>query len=77
MITGVFIVLIGEAALFGSVPLVMWAALFAGINVTFIPLFEEPRLAERFGASYEEYRRHVPRWIPRSRPWSGEPSERP
>jgi protein-S-isoprenylcysteine O-methyltransferase Ste14 len=33
---------------------------------------EEPHLRRRFGADYDEYRRHVPRWIPRIKAW--EPS---
>ena len=32
---------------------------------------EEPGLEQRFGESYREYRRHVPRWIPRRSPWRG------
>jgi protein-S-isoprenylcysteine O-methyltransferase Ste14 len=27
--------------------------------------YEEPALHRQFGASYDEYRRSVPRWIPR------------
>jgi hypothetical protein len=30
---------------------------------------EEPHLRRRFGADYEEYLRHVPRWIPRLTAW--------
>jgi protein-S-isoprenylcysteine O-methyltransferase Ste14 len=30
----------------------------------YIPRVEEPGLLARFGASYREYSRHVPRWIP-------------
>ena len=29
---------------------------------------EEPRLLVRFGATYAEYLRHVPRWLPQRRP---------
>jgi protein-S-isoprenylcysteine O-methyltransferase Ste14 len=36
---------------------------------------EEPGLEKRFGASYREYKRHVRRWFPRWRPWSGSSSE--
>ena len=31
----------------------------------FVVLYEEPTLREKFGASYEDYCRAVPRWIPR------------
>ena len=34
-----------------------------------VVLYEEPRLRREFGASFDEYRRKVPRWLPRlSRP---------
>jgi protein-S-isoprenylcysteine O-methyltransferase Ste14 len=47
----------------------MWAVLFLAMNVVYIPLFEEPQLAQRFGADYAEYCRNVPRLLPRVRPW--------
>ena len=70
MITGVATVLAGEALLFGSRLLALWLGAFALINHLYFVASEEPGLARRFGASYEEYRRAVPRWIPRLRPWS-------
>ncbi len=33
------------------------------------PLLEEPQLRHRFGAEYIEYCKHVPRLLPRLRPW--------
>ena len=69
MITGVIAILLGESLLAASRPLFFWFLIFVTINVTFIPLFEEPDLLKRFGADYDEYRRHVPRWIPRLKPW--------
>jgi protein-S-isoprenylcysteine O-methyltransferase Ste14 len=35
----------------------------------FVQLYEEPTLLKKFGAEYEEYRRNVPRWIPRLQAW--------
>lgn len=70
MITGVMLVLLGEAALCASVGILVWLALFATVNAIYIPLSEEPRLARRFGEAYVEYKRNVPRWIPRLRPWT-------
>ncbi len=69
MITGVLCVLLGEAALLGSLPLLGWFAFFFLANATYIPLVEEPSLERRFGDEYREYRRNVPRWIPRFTPW--------
>jgi protein-S-isoprenylcysteine O-methyltransferase Ste14 len=70
MISGVFFVLLGEAILGASLPLLGWFILFVIANVIYIPLAEEPGLVKRFGAEYEEYRRNVPRWIPRLMPWN-------
>jgi protein-S-isoprenylcysteine O-methyltransferase Ste14 len=69
MISGVLLVLIGEALLLLSWPHATWALIFFVINAIYIPLLEEPLLAERFGESYREYCRHVPRLLPRWPPW--------
>lgn len=69
MISGVLFVLVGEALVLRSWAHGQWALLFLVINLVFIPLVEEPQLERRFGASYEQYRRHVGRLLPRLRPW--------
>lgn len=69
MITGVLLVLLAEALLFLSPALLAWAAAFFAINATYIPFVEERGLEQRFGNDYREYRRHVPRWVPRRTPW--------
>jgi len=69
MITAVIAILLGEAAIYGSLAVLAWALAFFGLNVTYIPLVEERALEERFGESYREYKKNVPRWIPRLRPW--------
>jgi protein-S-isoprenylcysteine O-methyltransferase Ste14 len=69
MISGVLAILLGEAALFGSLPLVAWFALFFAVNAIWMPVVEEPGLERRFGARYLEYKRNVPRWLPRLSPW--------
>jgi protein-S-isoprenylcysteine O-methyltransferase Ste14 len=55
-----------------SFPHLRWALIFLGFNAVYIPLIEEPLLAQRFGAAYQNYRRHVPRLLPRLRPWRPE-----
>ncbi len=62
----------GQALLFGSVALFLYAAAFLGVTVLFARFYEEPTLARRFGAPYERYRHAVPGWWPRLRPWRGE-----
>lgn len=69
MISGVLSVLLGEAALLGSIPLLAWFAVVFAVNAVYFPLVEEPGLERRFGAAYGEYRANVPRWLPRLRPW--------
>jgi protein-S-isoprenylcysteine O-methyltransferase Ste14 len=69
MISGVLCVLLGEAAVLRSLPHLVWAAAFALLNALYIPLAEEPGLERRFGAAYRRYREHVPRLVPRLRPW--------
>jgi protein-S-isoprenylcysteine O-methyltransferase Ste14 len=70
MITGVTLVLLGEAALFGSLGILAWGGVFALANALWMPLVEEPGLEQRFGDEYDEYKRNVPRWVPRQSPWT-------
>ncbi len=74
MITGVLAILLGEAVAFRSPVLLYWFAGAALVNAVYLPLVEEPQLRRRFGADYVRYARHVPRWIPRVRPWSIDPA---
>jgi protein-S-isoprenylcysteine O-methyltransferase Ste14 len=65
----VLTILAGEALLLGSRAIAAWFVTFAMINHLYFILLEEPGLARRFGASYEEYRQAVPRWLPQLRRW--------
>jgi protein-S-isoprenylcysteine O-methyltransferase Ste14 len=69
MISGVLCILLGEAILFGSLPLFYWFVFFLVGNLIYMPLVEERDLERRFGEDYILYKQNVPRWIPRSRPW--------
>ena len=69
MITGVGCVLLGEVALFRSLPLLIWLAAFVAVNALYLPLVEEKGLSRRFGEEYQRYKANVPRWLPRRRPW--------
>lgn len=73
MISGVFCILLGEAALLQSLHLLYWCILFVILNLIYIPLVEEPRLERRFGEDYRLYKQNVPRWIPRLRRWDAAP----
>jgi protein-S-isoprenylcysteine O-methyltransferase Ste14 len=70
MISGVLSILLGEAILFGSVPLLVWFVIFFALNALTMPLIEEPLLESRFGSDFVTYKRNVPRWIPRLKPWT-------
>jgi protein-S-isoprenylcysteine O-methyltransferase Ste14 len=72
MMTGVFCIQLGTAVATASPWLLGWFAFFFTCVVIAIRGFEEPHLRRRFGADYEEYVRHVPRWIPQTTAW--EPS---
>jgi protein-S-isoprenylcysteine O-methyltransferase Ste14 len=72
MILGVILLLFGEAALLASPAVLGWALLAALANAVYIPLSEERGLRQRYGAAYQRYCAHVPRWWPRRRPWDGQ-----
>jgi protein-S-isoprenylcysteine O-methyltransferase Ste14 len=69
MVSGVIFVLLAEATVCGSFSILVWALLFSLVNMVYIPLSEEPGLENRFGDDYRLYKQHVPRWLPRVRPW--------
>jgi protein-S-isoprenylcysteine O-methyltransferase Ste14 len=76
MISGLIFILFGEAFVLLSLPHGVWAAAVLVLNLVYIPLVEEPGLERRFGESYREYRRHVPGFLPRLRPWVPGQSQR-
>lgn len=57
--------ILGQAALFGSAALVVWGVTAGATMVAFARGYEEPALAQQFGAEYERYRETVPGWWPR------------
>jgi protein-S-isoprenylcysteine O-methyltransferase Ste14 len=57
--------ILGQALLLGQVVLLVYAAVAWAGMAAFVKGYEEPTLADRYGARYEEYRRAVPAWWPR------------
>ena len=69
MLIGVNLFLIAEALLLQSSPIFIWMVVFVIINTVYFALSEEPQLEKRFGETYADYKRNVPRWLPRLTPW--------
>jgi protein-S-isoprenylcysteine O-methyltransferase Ste14 len=59
------VIVSGEAWLFGSVAVLLYAAGLAVACHLLVVGYEEPRLRRRFGEQYDAYRRTVSRWVPR------------
>lgn len=75
MITGALLILLAEAMLFRSWSIAFWMGLFFIGNAIYFPLVEEKGLEKRFGDDYRSYKKNVPRWIPRMRPWDPDKNE--
>ena len=64
-------ILVGEALLFESTNLFLYAlAMFGFFNL--LIGFDEYSLKQSFGESYEQYCKSVPRWIPRLKAFRGD-----
>lgn len=61
--------IVGQAMLLGRIELIVYAAVVGVLMWLFVRFYEEPYLAQRFGAEYDAYRRGVPGWWPQLRPW--------
>jgi protein-S-isoprenylcysteine O-methyltransferase Ste14 len=72
MYVAVFALTAGQALLFGSAPLLLYAAAVWAAFHLFVLLYEEPTLRRQFPYDYERFRAAVPRWLPRLRPWRAE-----
>ena len=70
MYIGVELAVLGQAWLFHSFRILVYLAVAAGAVYLFVVFYEEPTLRKKFGAAYDEYCMHVPRWIPRMRAWA-------
>ena len=70
MISGVLMILAGEALVHGSVTIALWFLGFFLLNQIYFMVLEEPMLENRFGEDYRRYRAAVPRWIPRISGWN-------
>ena len=69
--------IVGQALLLSSPLLLAYAAAFLAVCAAFVKWYEEPVLRRRFGTQYDAYRRGVPGWLPRLRPWRPEDDNEP
>jgi protein-S-isoprenylcysteine O-methyltransferase Ste14 len=60
-----FAIVLGEALLYRSLPLLVYACLFFALEHAYVVGFEEKELRRRFGAEYAAYCARVGRWLPR------------
>lgn len=67
MYVGYVAIALGYFLWSGELALLLYAALFAAAIHAWIVWIEEPGLRRRFGASYADYTRRVPRWLGRAR----------
>jgi protein-S-isoprenylcysteine O-methyltransferase Ste14 len=70
MYVGLLVAILGQALLFGSLGVVVYAVFAWLAPAAFVRWYEEPTLVRKFGAEYEAYRNAVPGWWPRLRPWT-------
>ncbi|MFI4949872.1 MAG: methyltransferase family protein [Caulobacterales bacterium] len=69
MYVAVVAMILGQAALFADVRLLVYAlAVWLGFHA-FVLLYEEPALRRAFPNDYAAFTSAVPRWRPRLRPW--------
>ena len=71
MYLAVIATIVGQAAILGRATLVVYAALLWVVVASFVRFYEEPTLSDRYGEEYEDYRRAVRGWWPRTMPWRG------
>jgi protein-S-isoprenylcysteine O-methyltransferase Ste14 len=69
MYVGLILAIVGQALLFGSPALLLYAAVVWIATASFVRWYEEPTLVRRYGTQYDTYRRNVRAWVPRLRSW--------
>jgi protein-S-isoprenylcysteine O-methyltransferase Ste14 len=69
MYVAMVVVLVGQALVLWQPRLLVYAAVAWATSALFVLGYEQPALRRRFGEQYDAYRRAVPAWWPRLRPW--------
>lgn len=63
MYVGMLVVMVGEALLLQTPWMLAFTVLIFIIFYFYVKFEEEPRMTQRFGASYQDYMIKVPRWL--------------
>lgn len=71
MYAAVVMLILGQSALLGNLPLVGYAAAVWLAFHLFVLFYEEPTLRRAFPRDYAAFVAAVPRWLPRLTPWRG------
>ncbi len=71
MYLAVVAIIVGQALILGRPVLLTYAAVILAMTAAFVRIYEEPTLAERYGAQYDAYRAAVRGWWPRRHAWRG------
>jgi protein-S-isoprenylcysteine O-methyltransferase Ste14 len=69
MYVAVVSVILGQGLLLGDTRVLAYGVFGWLVTHLFVLIYEEPTLRRSFGAEYETFCAHVPRWIPRVTPW--------
>jgi protein-S-isoprenylcysteine O-methyltransferase Ste14 len=69
MYVAILTALAGQAVVFASWRLVVYAAVIAAMFTTFVRGYEQPTLRRTYGAEYDRFCANVPGWIPQLHPW--------
>jgi protein-S-isoprenylcysteine O-methyltransferase Ste14 len=69
MYLAVIAAILGQAMIFGSLALLIYALAVWAMVASFARWYEEPMLQTRYGEEYERYRQGVRAWVPRLHPW--------
>jgi protein-S-isoprenylcysteine O-methyltransferase Ste14 len=77
MYLAVVTTIVGQALVLAQPVLLGYAVVVGAAMVGFVHGYEEPTLARQFGEQYQAYRRAVPAWWPRRRPWRPGETDQP
>jgi protein-S-isoprenylcysteine O-methyltransferase Ste14 len=69
MYLAVVSIVLGQALSLGNIRILAYGLIAWLITHLFVLFYEEPTLRRSFGAEYENYYEHVPRWLPRRTRW--------